>query len=194
MPFHFTPLSLPGVVLIEPRTFDDARGFFMETYRQTDFVAAGLRDAFVQENHSRSSRWTLRGLHYQRAPQAQGKLVRVTQGEIYDVAVDIRPDSPAFARWVATTLSADNKRLLWIPPGFAHGFCVVSDGAEVIYKATAEYAPELEHGIPWDDPHLGIEWPVTDPLLSERDRRWPPLRSRERLIEEIGSGHQGSTR
>ncbi len=175
MPFLFTPASLPGVVIIEPKVFADDRGFFMETYKKSEFAAAGLDVAFVQENHSRSVRGTLRGLHLQRPPGAQGKLVRVLEGEIFDVAADIRPDSPTFGQWESVTLSAENRRSIYIPEGYAHGFCVLSAEAQVVYKTTAEYAPELEWGVRWDDPTLGIPWPVSAPLLSPRDSRWPPL-------------------
>jgi dTDP-4-dehydrorhamnose 3,5-epimerase len=178
MPSTFESTSLPGVVLIVPKVFGDARGFLMETYKRSEFEAAGLPVALVQENHSRSSRGTLRGLHYQREPKAQGKLVRVILGEIFDVAVDIRADSPTYGKWFGATLSADNRKSLYIPPGFAHGFCVTSAEAEVIYKTTAEYAPDHEFGICWDDPALGIEWPVTAPTLSERDKVWPPFPAR----------------
>ena len=178
MPSTFETTSLPGVVLIIPKVFGDARGFLMETYKRSEFEAAGLPVALVQENHSRSSRGTLRGLHYQREPKAQGKLVRVIVGEIFDVAVDIRADSPTYGKWFGATLSADNRKSLYIPPGFAHGFCVTSPEAEVIYKTTAEYAPDYEFGIRWDDPAIGIEWPVTAPTLSERDKVWPPFSPR----------------
>lgn len=175
MPFRFTELELAGVVLVEPRVFADERGFFMETYKHRDYAAAGLPETFVQENHSRSGHGSLRGLHYQRTPAAQGKLVRAIVGEIYDVAVDIRPDSPTFGRWVGVTLSAENRRMLFIPPWCAHGFCVVSESAEVVYKTTAEYAPDLEGGLMWNDPAVAIAWPIANPILSERDRRWPGL-------------------
>ena len=175
MPFIFESTELPGVVVIEPRVFADDRGFFMETYKHSDFAAAGVPVHFVQENHSRSVHGTLRGLHLQRPPKAQGKLVRVISGEILDVAVDICPDSATFGRWVSVTLSGENRRSVYIPAGYAHGFCVVSAEAEVIYKTTEEYAPALEWGVRWDDPVLAIPWPVTAPRLSERDKRWPPL-------------------
>jgi dTDP-4-dehydrorhamnose 3,5-epimerase len=175
MPFIFTPAALPGMVVIEPKVFADDRGFFMETYKKSDFVPAGIDVEFVQENHSKSVAGTLRGLHLQRPPKAQGKLVRVIQGEIFDVAADIRRDSPTFGRWVSVTLSAGNRRSVFIPAGYAHGFCVVSPQAEVVYKTTDEYAPELEWGVRWDDPELGIPWPVSEPLLSPRDSKWPAL-------------------
>lgn len=175
MPPTFTVTPLPGVVIIEPKVFADERGFFMETYKKSDFVAAGLEVDFVQENHSKSVQGTLRGLHLQRAPRAQGKLVRAIEGEVFDVAVDIRRESPTFRRWVSVTLSADNRRSVFIPAGYAHGFCVVSAEAQVVYKTTAEYAPDLEWGVRWDDPLLAIPWPVTEPRLSPRDSRWPLL-------------------
>jgi dTDP-4-dehydrorhamnose 3,5-epimerase len=175
MPFIFTPTALPGVVVIEPKVFADDRGFFMETYKKSDFVPAGIDVDFVQENHSKSVAGTLRGLHLQRPPKAQGKLIRVVAGEIFDVAADIRRDSPTFGRWVSVTLSAGNRRSVFVPAGYAHGFCVVSPQAEVVYKTTDEYAPELEWGVRWDDPELGIPWPVSEPLLSPRDSKWPAL-------------------
>ena len=175
MPVSIEPTDLPGVVLVVPRVFTDDRGYFMETFKRSEFERAGLDLPFVQENHSRSSAGTLRGLHYQREPKAQGKLVRVVLGEIFDVAVDIRQGSPTFGRWVSATLSAENRWAIYIPPGFAHGFCVTSAEAEVIYKTTEEYAPEYEEGIRWDDPGLAITWPVASPVLSPRDQRWPSL-------------------
>jgi dTDP-4-dehydrorhamnose 3,5-epimerase len=175
MPFTFEPTSLPGVLIVTPRVFADDRGFFMETYKQSEFQAMGLTAPLVQENHSRSTRGTLRGLHYQRAPKAQGKLVRVVRGEIFDVAVDIRRGSATFGQWVGVSLSAENRRSVYVPPGFAHGFAVSSADAEIIYKTTEEYAPELEQGIRWDDPTLAIAWPVTSPILSGRDQQWPSL-------------------
>jgi dTDP-4-dehydrorhamnose 3,5-epimerase len=175
MAFNFRSTTLPGVVLIEPKVYGDDRGFFLEAYKQSDFAAAGLDVRFVQENHSRSSYGVLRGLHYQRAPRAQGKLLRVVAGEIFDVCVDIRGGSPAFGKWFGVLISAANHRSIYIPPGCAHGFCVVSPEAEVIYNTTTEYAPKYEHGIRWDDPSLDIAWPVSNPLLSDRDRTWPDL-------------------
>jgi dTDP-4-dehydrorhamnose 3,5-epimerase len=175
MPFTFEPTAIADVLVIVPSVFADERGFFMETYKQSAFYEAGLTASFVQENHSRSTRGILRGLHYQREPKAQGKLVRVVRGEIFDVAVDIRPGSPTFRRWVGITLSDQNRKSMYIPAGFAHGFCVTSADAEVIYKTTTEYAPELEDGIRWDDPALAIDWPIDAPTLSDRDKRWPGL-------------------
>jgi dTDP-4-dehydrorhamnose 3,5-epimerase len=166
--------SLPGVLIIEPRVFRDERGFFLETYHAERYREAGLEATFVQDNHSRSMRGTLRGLHWQ-AERPQGKLVRVLVGEIYDVAVDIRPDSPTFGKWVGFTLSADNFRQAWIPPGFAHGFCVTSEVAEVEYKCTDFYDPPSERGLIWNDPEVGIAWPIQDPILSARDQKHPRL-------------------
>ena len=166
--------ELPGVLIVEPTVFRDPRGFFLETYAANKYRDAGIDVPFVQDNHSRSVRGTLRGLHAQ-VPRAQGKLVRVVRGEIFDVAVDIRHGSPTFKKWAGVALSAENHREVYVPPGFAHGFCVTSDVAEVIYQATAEYAPESEAGLMWNDPALGIEWPIDTPILSERDRRWAPF-------------------
>jgi dTDP-4-dehydrorhamnose 3,5-epimerase len=175
MPLSFEPTDLPGVIVIVPKVFSDGRGFLMETYKRSEFEAAGLRVPLVQENHSRSAWGTLRGLHYQREPKAQGKLVRVVSGEIFDVAVDIRRGSATFGRWIGLSLSAANGKSIYIPPGFAHGFCVTSPDADVIYKTTEEYAPEYEDGIRWDDPALAIAWPIANPTLSPRDQRWPSL-------------------
>ena len=175
MPFTFTPLAIPGVVQVEPRVFGDERGFVMESYRQSDFVRAGIPVPFAQENHSRSARGTLRGLHYQREPYAQGKFVRAVAGHIFDVAVDMRPESSTFRRWVGVDLTAENRLGLYIPSGCAHGFCVLSDTADVVYLITSEYAPEHEAGLRWNDPAFGITWPVANPLLSARDQAWPAL-------------------
>ena len=177
MPFRFNPAAIPEVIIIEPRGFPDERGFFMETYKRSEFVAQGIRDTFVQCNQSKSARGTLRGLHYQKSPKAQGKLVQALSGEIYDVAVDIRRGSPNYGEWIAVSLSAGiNKRMLYIPPGFAHGFCVISDEAETAYMTTEEYTPSLEAGVLWNDPDLKIAWPIAEPQLSERDHAWPYLR------------------
>jgi len=148
----------------------------METYKHSEFSAFGIKEHFLQDNHSRSAKGVLRGLHYQNPPKAQGKLVRVILGEVFDVAVDIRKGSPTYGRWVGVVLSSENKRLLYIPPGFAHGFCVLSDVAEVLCKVTEEYAPECEAGIIWNDPGIGIEWPIKHPIISSKDAQWPTLR------------------
>ena len=167
----FTPMRIPDLVLVEPRVFLEERGFFMETWQARAFAEAGLDLRFVQDNHSRSRQGVLRGLHYQ-VRQTQGKLVRVVQGEVYDVAVDLRRGSPTLGQWVGVTLSAENKRQLWVPPGFAHGFYVTSEDAEFVYKCTDFYAPEHERSLRWDDPALAIDWPLVDgkaPLLSAKD-------------------------
>ena len=166
--------DLPEVKLIEPRVFQDPRGFFLETFNTHCFADLGLPVAFVQDNHSRSRAGVLRGLHYQlRNPQ--GKLVRVARGAVYDVAVDIRRGSPSFGRWVGATLSDENQHMLWIPPGFAHGFYTTSEVADVTYKCTALYAPEDDHGVLWSDPDLAITWPSLTPVLSAKDRGYPAL-------------------
>jgi dTDP-4-dehydrorhamnose 3,5-epimerase len=171
--------AIPDVLLIEPRIFGDSRGFFYESWNRKAFASAGIPADFAQDNHSRSGRNVLRGLHYQ-IQQPQGKLVRVTLGEAFDVAVDIRRSSPTFGRWVGFTLSAENKRMLWIPVGFAHGFAVQSDVAEVQYKTTDYYAPEHERSIAWNDPDLAIEWPLSgEPVLSARDAAGTRLRDAE---------------
>ena len=161
-----TPLE--GLKLVEPRVFDDERGFFMETYNAGQFSVAGLPVEFAQDNHSHSGAGVLRGLHYQ-YPTWQGKLVRVVQGKVFDVAVDIRLGSPTFGRWFGTNLTAENKRQLYIPDGFAHGFCVLSNAADVVYKCTTLYVPEEDCCIRWDDPHIGIKWPIDNPRVSDKD-------------------------
>jgi len=166
--------QLPGVCIIEPAVFADARGFFLESYHQRKYSELGIEGTFVQDGHSRSTRGVLRGLHYQlRHPQA--KLCRVVYGEVLDIAVDIRRSSPHFGRWVAVHLSAENKRQVYIPAGFAHGFLVLSEAAEFLYKCDDFYQPGDEHGIAWNDPRIGVEWPLAAPLLSEKDRQNPPL-------------------
>ncbi len=164
-----TRLSIPEVMLIEPKVFGDARGFFFESFNQKAFnEATGTQHEFVQDNHSRSAKGVLRGLHYQ-VQQPQGKLVRVVRGAVFDVAVDIRRGSPTFGQWVGQELSEDNRRQLWVPPGFAHGFVVLSEMAEFLYKTTDYYAPQFERSLAWDDPVLAIRWPVHAPMLSEKD-------------------------
>ncbi|MFA6313860.1 MAG: dTDP-4-dehydrorhamnose 3,5-epimerase [Sterolibacterium sp.] len=171
--------SLPEVLLLEPKVFGDARGFFFESYNQRELAALDLNAEFVQDNHSRSARNVLRGLHYQ-VQHPQGKLVRVVAGEVFDVAVDLRRSSPAFGRWVGQTLSAENKRMMWVPPGFAHGFCVISEFAEFLYKTTDYWYPEHERCLQWDDPDLAIGWPlVGEPILAAKDRRGANLRDAE---------------
>lgn len=185
MPFQFEQLEISGVVLVAPKVSTDERGFFMETYKRSEFTAAGIPGGFVQENHSGSARNILRGLHFQRPPREQAKLVRVVTGEIFDVAVDLRKDSSTFGKWVGVKLSAENGHMLYIPPWCAHGFAVVSQQADVIYKVTEEYSPECEGGILWSDPKLRIKWPVSEPVLSGRDRQWPPY---EQAVEWF-AGH-----
>jgi dTDP-4-dehydrorhamnose 3,5-epimerase len=164
-----TELELPGARLIEPSVHEDTRGFFVETWSRSRYADAGIDVAFVQDNHSRSVGGTLRGLHYQHAP-GQAKLVRVARGRIFDVAVDLRPDSPTFGRWKGVELDDQRHHQLFLPVGFAHGFCVLSEVADVVYRVSSPYAPDAERTIAWDDPELGIEWPVEAPLLSPRDR------------------------
>ncbi len=176
MPFQFQPLDIPDVILIEARHFNDPRGYFAETYKYSDFAAAGISVPFVQDNFSFSRRGAIRGLHYQKDPAAQGKLVMACTGEIFDVAVDIRRGSPTFGRWTGTRLSAQNGLMLYIPPGFAHGFSVLSEEAVVAYKVTQEYAAALDRGIIYDDPDIAVAWSVADPLLSPKDAALPRLR------------------
>ena len=177
----FVPTDLPGVIRIEPTIHGDERGFFMETWQARRFHEAGIDREFVQDNVSHSSKGTLRGLHYQ-IEHSQGKLVRVVQGEVFDVAVDLRKSSPHYGQWVGEVLSAENKHQLWVPPGYGHGFLVLSDTAEFEYKCTEYYAPEFERAIRWDDPDLGIEWPLLDgkqPVLSSKDAGAPFFRDAE---------------
>ena len=185
MAFQFIRLPLPEVVLIRTTLHRDDRGFFSETFRASAFEPH-VQGPFVQDNLARSAAGVLRGLHFQLDPKAQGKLVQVVSGEIFDVAVDIRRSSATFGRWVSTPLSADTGQMLWVPPGFAHGYAVTSEGADVAYKVTAEYEPTLDRGIRWNDPAIGIEWPnigSTGPIVSEKDRRLPLLSEAETLFE-----------
>ncbi|WP_130619635.1 dTDP-4-dehydrorhamnose 3,5-epimerase [Dyella amyloliquefaciens] len=177
---------LPGVVVIEPQVFGDARGYFYESYNQTKYREAGIERTFVQSNVSRSAKGVLRGLHYQ-WPNPQGKLVSVLEGEVFDVAVDIRRGSPTFGKWAGVMLSAENKRHFWIPEGFAHGFCVVSEFATFSYQCTALYDREADAGVRWNDASIGIDWPISQPLLSEKDENAPLLQdvAAERLPECI---------
>ncbi len=175
MPFNFEKTEINDVILVKPKVFGDDRGFFMETYKESDFENAGIKDKFVQDNYSKSVKGVLRGLHFQKPPMQQGKLVRCVMGKIFDVAVDIRKDSPTFGKWTAYELSEDNKHMLWIPKGFAHAFLTLSDEAEIMYKVSgAEYSPEHDSGIIWNDPHLNIKWPLEEysidkPILSQKD-------------------------
>lgn len=180
MPFEFEPLLIPEVILIKPKVFFDERGFFLESYKKSDFEKAGIPYEFIQDAHSASKKGVLRGLHYQKKPAVQGKLVMCIKGGIFDVAVDIRVGSPTFGKWVGVYLSEENKHMLWIPPGFAHGFLVVSEYAEVFYKFTlSEYSPAHYTGIIWNDPDIGIEWPlhlVDEVILSNKDKNLPRLK------------------
>ncbi|MCL4488513.1 MAG: dTDP-4-dehydrorhamnose 3,5-epimerase [Chloroflexi bacterium] len=183
MPFDFEPLEIGDVILIKPQGAIDQRGFFREIYKLSDFRAHGIGVPFVQENHSRSAQGVLRGLHYQKNPQAQGKLLSVSRGRVFDVAVDIRRGSPDYGRWVGMELSDENGHMLYVPPGFAHGFCVLSEQADLIYKVTTEYAPDLERGILWNDPAIGVRWPIEDPRLSSRDVKLPLLKYADNNFE-----------
>jgi dTDP-4-dehydrorhamnose 3,5-epimerase len=172
--------SLPGVMLVEPRVFGDARGYFFESFHAPRYAEAGIPASFVQDNLSRSAKGTLRGLHFQE-PHPQGKLVYCVRGAVFDVAVDIRRGSPSCGKWFGAELSEENHRQMWVPPGFAHGFCVLSDSADFFYKCTDLYHPEHDRGVAWNDPDLGIKWPIEAPLLSEKDRRLPRLRDAAEL-------------
>lgn len=177
----FIPTALPGVILIEPRVFGDERGFFMETWTRAKFAEAGIDVDFVQDNHSASRQWVLRGLHYQLS-RPQGKLVRVVQGEVFDVAVDVRRSSPTFGRWVGERLSAENKRMLWVPAGFAHGFLVLSERCEFVYKCTDYYDPASERAVIWNDSSLQIDWPIprgVTAIVSAKDAVAPSLAQAE---------------
>lgn len=179
-----TPLDHPEVLLIEPDVFPDPRGFFMETFHAVKYAEHGLPAVFLQDNHSRSSRGVLRGLHYQ-LNNPQGKLVRVVSGEVFDVAVDIRRGSPWFGKWVGAILSEENHRQMYVPPGFAHGFCTLSEHADFLYKCTDLYAPGDEYGIAWDDPEIAIEWPEMDYLISDKDLANPLLTESNHLPEYL---------
>ena len=176
MPFIFKKLKIPEVILIEPKIFEDERGFFMEVYKYSEFSRFGVNKQFVQDNHSKSKKGVLRGLHYQKNPKAQAKLVRCIKGKIFDVAVDIRRGSPTYGKWIGVILSAENKKLLFIPTGFAHGFCALSDKTEVVYKTSEEYSVIHERGIIWNDPEINIKWPIKNPIISEKDSKNPPLK------------------
>ena len=175
MPFEFRRLEIPDLILIKPKVFKDDRGFFAETYKKDDFEEAGIKGEFVQDNHSKSSYGVLRGLHFQREPYAQAKIVRCIRGVVYDVAVDLRKSSPTFGEYLGMILSENNHRQLYIPRGYAHGFLALSDIAEVVYKVDNVYYPECEGGLIWDDPDVEISWPIDDPILAKRDGSWPKL-------------------
>ena len=176
MPFEFERQSIGDVILVKPRVFGDSRGFFMETYKKSDFAANGITDEFNQDNHSKSTKGVLRGLHYQAAPYGQAKIVRCARGRIYDVAVDIRPKSPTFGKYVKVELSEENKHMLYIPKGFAHGFVALSDEVELLYKASGEYNAKADRGVLWSDKDINIDWEIDfEPLLSDKDKVQPKL-------------------
>jgi dTDP-4-dehydrorhamnose 3,5-epimerase len=176
MPFTFEKTIIPGLIVVRPRVFPDGRGFFVETYKESDFVNNGINVKFKQDNHSCSSKGVLRGLHLQKGSHAQGKLVRVTAGKVWDVAVDLRPDSPTFKKWYGIELSSENKTMFYIPPGFAHGFVTLEDNTEFMYKCTEEFNKESEGAVRWNDPEIAIEWPLTDVLVSDKDAENPLLK------------------
>jgi len=171
MPFTFKRLSIPDVILVEPQSFSDDRGFFFESFKESDFFSNGIDKKFVQDNFSHSVNGVIRGLHFQKAPKAQAKLVTVLKGKIFDVAVDIRKNSPTYGKWVSEILSDDTHNLLYVPEGFAHGFCVISDEADVLYKVSNEYSQEHERSIIWNDPKLDIQWPIKKPIISNKDNK-----------------------
>lgn len=175
MPFTFKPLDFPDVILIEPKIFEDERGVFLETFKVNDFKVHGIPSIFLQDNYSKSKANVLRGLHFQANPHAQGKLVYVPEGSIFDVVVDIRKSSPTYGQWTSAVLSGENHHMLWVPPGYAHGFCVLSDSADVIYKCTQYYHPASDRGICWNDTDLQIAWPIKNPIISAKDITHPRL-------------------
>lgn len=180
MPFRLINTEIPEVKVIEPKAFPDERGYFLESFKKSDFLALGIDRDFKQDNHSFSVAGTLRGLHFQKPPCAQGKLLRVVQGRIVDVAVDVRPGSPTYGKFVSRELSSDNHLMLWVPEGFAHGFLALED-SQVLYKATSEYNKASEGGLIWNDPDVGIKWPLKSPVLSDKDTQWP-------LLKDLRSG------
>jgi len=175
--FKFTTTDIEGLIIIQPDVFGDSRGSFRESYKKSVFVEAGICEEVTQDNHSVSSRGVLRGIHFQRSPMAQGKLVRVTRGSVWDVAVDLREDSPTFKQWYGIELNEENGTMLYVPPGFGHGFVTLKDDTHFLYKCTEEYSPEHDSGIKWDDPEIGIKWPMTDVEVSAKDAVLPLLRS-----------------
>lgn len=173
MPFKFIELEIPGLILIQPKIFNDDRGFFMETYKKSEFIKNGIKEKFVQDNFSKSSKGVIRGLHFQINPKAQGKLIQVVSGRVWDVAVDLRADSPSYLKWAGIELNDTERKMFYIPPGFAHGFVTLSDEVLFQYKCTNEYDMISERGIRWDDPNIGITWPVNKPLVSDKDNELP---------------------
>jgi dTDP-4-dehydrorhamnose 3,5-epimerase len=176
MPFTFTKLELEGLILVEPKVFPDERGFFTESYKKTDFFLNGIKEEFVQDNHSLSRKNIIRGLHYQKDPKSQGKLVRVVRGAAWDVAVDIKKNSSTYRKWFAVELTEDNFKMLFIPSGFAHGFLALSDNVHLMYKCTNEYDGKFDAGIRWNDPEINVKWPVKDPVISQKDAILPLLK------------------
>lgn len=187
MSFTFKKLQIPDVVIVTPNIFSDERGWFMEAYKRSDFEKNGISLKFVQDNHSKSAKGVLRGLHYQLNPNAQGKLVKVLKGRIFDVAVDIRKGSPFYGKWIGLELSDKSNQMLWIPHGFAHGFIAMEDETEILYKVTNEYSPEKDRGIIWNDPDVGIKWPIKNPILSEKDSQLPLMKNAENNFEYEGN-------
>ena len=183
MPFNFKRLKIPEVILVEPQVFPDERGFFMESFKESIFKENGINTKFVQDNHSHSIKGTLRGLHYQKNPSAQAKLVTALKGEIFDVAVDIRKGSPTYGKWIGEILSEKNHKLLYVPQGFAHGFCVLSDEADITYKVNNEYSPETDRGLLWNDPKVGVKWPIEKPITSKKDQQQPLLENIDNNFE-----------
>lgn len=183
MPFTFKQLSIPDVVLIEAKAFPDERGFFMESFKDSVFKQNGINTKFIQDNYSHSIKGVLRGLHYQKNPKAQAKLVMAIRGEIFDVAVDLRKGSPSYGKWVGEILSEKNHTLLYVPEGFAHGFCVLSSEADVFYKVNSEYSPEHERGILWNDSSLAVKWPVENPIMIQKDLQLPILQNADNNFE-----------
>ena len=179
MQFTFKKFDIPEVILIEPKSFDDERGFFFETYKESIFASNGINTRFVQDNFSHSIKGVLRGLHYQKNPKAQSKLVTALKGKIFDVVVDIRKNSPTYKNWIGEILSEQNHKLLYIPEGFAHRFCVLSEEADVFYKVRQEYSPELDRGIIWNDPEINISWPISAPIVSRKDEELPNVKENE---------------
>ena len=183
MPFNFKKLKIPEVILVEPQVFPDERGFFMESFKESIFKENGINTKFVQDNYSHSIKGTLRGLHYQKNPKAQAKLVIAIRGEIFDVAVDIRKGSPTYGKWVGEILSEQNHKLLYVPEGFAHGFCVLTDEADVLYKVNNEYSPETDRGLLWNDPKVGVKWPIEKLITSKKDQKQPLLENIDNNFE-----------
>ncbi len=183
MPFSFKRLEISDVILVEAKSFPDERGFFLEIFKESAFHANGINDRFIQDNLTHSIKGVLRGLHYQKAPKAQAKLVTALRGEIFDVAVDVRKNSPTYGKWVSEILSEQNHKLLYIPEGFAHGYCVLSDETDIFYKVNQEYSPEHDSGFIWNDPEINIKWPIDKPIISEKDQKLPLLKNADNNFE-----------